>query len=165
VWRVWIERLKVLAPARWAAFQSAFQSGQSLYGLKYASDRPCCRCSGHTRSAVSDQCSVCYSAVRFTTQRKHSEQHLAERERQRVQREARSLVPVIVAGSGDSWIVMLDADGCRFWHPQKTQRVLRHLEPMLHKHFMLHDEQYRQLFLWAVENQPLPEWASVMHQS
>ena len=102
VWRVWIERLKVLAPARWAALQSAFQSGKSLYGLKYASDRLCCRCSGRTRSVVSDQCSACYSAVRFTTQRKHSEAELHQRERERVQRESATLTPVIVAGAGRS---------------------------------------------------------------
>ncbi len=165
VWRVWVQRLRLLNPARWAALYSAFQAGKSLYRLKYVSDRRCRRCSGAVRSAVSDQCSKCYKSTRFTAQRKHSEAELRQRERERIQRESSALIPCIVAGSTTGWIVMLDADGVRFWHPSKTGRVLRHLEPILHRHFMQHDQHYRQLFLFAVENQPLPEWATIMYQS
>lgn len=164
-WRVWMKRQQLLNPARWAALQQAFQSGHSLYGLKYTSDRRCRRCRGAVRTAVSNQCAACYSAVRFNRVRVHTEQQLARAEYQRQQRESRSCIPCVVAGASTGWIVMTDAEGIRFWHPSKTQRVLRHLEPILHKHFMQHDTQYRQLFLYAVENQPLPDWASVMHKS
>ena len=165
VWRIWLQRLKLLNPARFAALASAFQSGAALRGVRYTSDRPCRQCGGSDRTAVLNRCTHCYSTVRFSSIRVHTEQQLARAEYQRQQRESRSCIPCVVAGASTGWIVMTDAEGIRFWHPSKTQRVLRHLEPILHKHFMQHDTQYRQLFLYAVENQPLPDWASVMHKS
>lgn len=165
VWRVWVKRVQLLNPARWAALQSAFQQGRSLYGLKYISDKLCRQCGTGERTAVFNRCAQCYSSVRFNSVRVHTHAQLHQREQARVQREAAALIPVIVAGCATSWIVMLDESGVRFWSASKTQRILRRIEPILHHHYMKHDERYRDLFLFAVENQPLPEWAQIMHQS
>ena len=163
VWKVWVQRLQMLNPARWAALQNAFQHGRALRGVRYNSDRPCHQCRGCTRTAVLNRCTTCYSSVRFNAPRKHTEQELTRAAATRQQRESQSLIPCVVAGIATGWIVVSDSDAVRFWHPTKTERVLRLLEPILHNHFMQHDPQYRSLFLWAIENQPLPEWASVMH--
>lgn len=165
VWKVWLQRLALVNPARWAALNNAFQSGKALRGTRYVSCKPCRQCGGRIRTAVLNRCAACYKSTRFNSMRQHTEQQLHQREVERQQQESAALVPCVVAGNEQGWIVMCNAEGVRFWHPSKTQRVLRHLEPMLHKHFIQHDEQYRDLFLFAVENQPLPEWATIMYQS
>lgn len=170
LWLPWLMRLSEREPARYQALVQAWQqSGDAgLRGCVYVSDNPCRKCQCIIRTARTGECYECRKPVRFNADRKLSAAELRARDDRRYQREAAEELagtPDYIVGKHQGWFAVSNvADTIRYYHPEKTQRVLRELKPVELAAFIRTDSEFRSLFLHLTENQPLPVGYHVIQQ-
>lgn len=162
---IWLTRLAILDPSRYAALRSAFadkgKAGLSACG--YESKRPCPKCGGTHRFAVYAQCSSCNKETRYGKEPKASESELIKREQKKQAKASAEAATVEAAGWLDGWTFI--CAGCRTLvkHPELTSGKPQALtETLILEHHT--DAQFAALYQWACNSASIPDGAEYKRQ-
>lgn len=167
---VWLQRLAERDAPRFKAISEGWATAgrRGLIGLTYESAKPCRKCGGTERIALSGRCHHCYCDTRFNSERKQPEHVIAQKAQE--QQERRSMETLNQSGTEyaahavdprSNWMARIGAETggvLQLLHIRHTQGCWRKLSDFADGgNSTLHLPQPFVLFQWACNNGQLPD--------
>jgi len=166
---VWLKRLALRDVPRYKAIAAAWPTGgrSALYGLTYTSAKPCSKCGGTLRIALSGRCQPCYKTVRHGKPTVRSEQQLMQMAKQQQEKQSRLSLEGIGTDylrpvQGEDWCARIGeatSGELEIMHPSRTSGTWISRNTSVSREAFYSLMRYpalAPLYQWATNNGPVP---------